>query len=86
MIGTEIQLMKVATDPRYRRRGFARALIEEMIVDGRKQGARRVTLEVRPSNHAARRLYHTLGFVEVGRRPRYYRDGEDALLLDLDLP
>ena len=85
IVEEEIQLMKVATDPRHRRLGLARTLIEAMIADGRQQGASRVTLEVRPSNRAARQLYHTLGFAEVGRRPGYYRDGEDALLLDLDL-
>jgi ribosomal-protein-alanine N-acetyltransferase len=85
IIEDEIQLMKVATDPRAQRRGIARTLIEEMIAEGRRRGAHRVTLEVRPSNRAARSLYRDLGFVEVGRRPRYYRDGEDALLLDLEL-
>src|ERR671917_341067 len=46
--------------------------------------ARRVYLEVRPSNLAARALYDSLGFVQTGVRPGYYGD-EDALLLTLDL-
>jgi ribosomal-protein-alanine N-acetyltransferase len=36
---------------------------------------------VRVSNLAAQRLYLKFGFAEVGRRKRYYRDGEDALLM-----
>jgi ribosomal-protein-alanine N-acetyltransferase len=45
-------------------------------------GAARLTLEVRPTNAPARRLYERFGFAEVGRRPRYYTDdGEDALVM-----
>ena len=44
--------------------------------------ATRLTLEVRPSNEPARLLYQRFGFLEVGRRPRYYTDdGEDALIM-----
>ncbi|MCS6997720.1 MAG: GNAT family N-acetyltransferase, partial [Casimicrobiaceae bacterium] len=39
------------------------------------------TLEVRVNNLAAQSLYRKFGFVEVGRRKRFYRDGEDALLM-----
>jgi ribosomal-protein-alanine N-acetyltransferase len=45
-----------------------------------------VLLEVRVSNQAAASLYRSFGFREVGIRPRYYADnGEDALLMDLEL-
>ena len=37
------------------------------------------SLEVRDGNTAARALYATAGFAPVGRRPRYYADGEDAV-------
>jgi ribosomal-protein-alanine N-acetyltransferase len=44
-----------------------------------------MTLEVRLSNDAARRLYEKLGFRVVGRRPRYYKDNlEDALLMTVE--
>jgi ribosomal-protein-alanine N-acetyltransferase len=39
---------------------------------------------VRPSNAAARALYGSLGFVEVGHRPRYYGN-EDAVIMALEL-
>ena len=40
------------------------------------------TLEVRPSNIAARRLYEKYGFALAGIRPRYYSDdNEDALIM-----
>ena len=41
----------------------------------------RVLLEVRAGNPAARGFYRAQGFREVGRRPAYYTDGEDAVLL-----
>ena len=54
----------------------------------RGRGAERVYLEVRPSNPAAIALYHSEGFNEIGRRPRYYpaKDGrEDAIVMALEL-
>lgn len=41
----------------------------------------RATLEVRPSNSRALALYESFGFETLGRRRRYYSDGEDALIL-----
>jgi ribosomal protein S18 acetylase RimI-like enzyme len=43
-------------------------------------------LEVDMGNFAAQALYRRLGFVQVGRRPRYYANGADALVLRADLP
>ena len=53
--------------------------------DVRTRGARKVWLDVRPSNEAALRLYQGAGYRSTGRRPRYYHDGEDALLLERTL-
>jgi ribosomal-protein-alanine N-acetyltransferase len=57
-----------------------------MAVELKQAQIREVTLEVRASNHPALALYRSLGFVETGRRPRYYVDPvEDAVLLSLEL-
>ncbi|HEY8581951.1 MAG TPA: ribosomal protein S18-alanine N-acetyltransferase [Capillimicrobium sp.] len=74
-------LMNVSVDPDCHRQGVARALLTELL--GRVGGDEaRITLEVRPSNEAALRLYEGFGFKAAGRRPRYYQDnGEDALIL-----
>lgn len=45
----------------------------------------RVLLEVRSSNKAAIRLYESNGFVQSGSRPRYYKNSEDALLMEKHL-
>jgi len=73
-------LMNVAVDPPARRRGIARALMEEMLE--RAGPEEPYTLEVRPSNAPAIALYERFGFRSAGTRRRYYRDtGEDALIM-----
>ncbi len=78
----ETDMMNVAVDPNYRRKGVAAALIEELVCQLKDNGNYRLTLEVRASNEPAEQLYKKLGFVQVGRRPNYYRSPkEDALIL-----
>jgi [ribosomal protein S18]-alanine N-acetyltransferase len=73
-------LMNIAVDPALRRRGIARALLEQMIE--RAGTDREYTLEVRTSNTPAIALYERFGFRSAGTRPRYYRDnGEDAVIM-----
>jgi [ribosomal protein S18]-alanine N-acetyltransferase len=84
LIFDEAHVMTLAVRPERRRRGLARTLVEAALADPTSAGTRRVYLEVRPSNLAARALYGSLGFSEIGVRPRYYGD-EDALLMTLDL-
>ncbi len=80
----EMHLLNLAIHPEQRRRGIARTLLSEALNQARLQGARVAWLEVRPSNTAARALYESFGFKEVGRRPGYYDDTkEDAILLAL---
>lgn len=81
----EAQITNVAVAPAARAGGLGRRLMEAAIACAKAGGARAMTLEVRPSNAAARALYASLGFVERGRRKGYYADDrEDALLLWLD--
>jgi ribosomal-protein-alanine N-acetyltransferase len=84
LIFGEAHIMTLAIHPERRHRGFARTLIEAALAAPVTAGVKRVYLEVRTSNLAARALYDALGFVETGVRPGYYGD-EDALLMSLDL-
>ena len=84
LISDEAHVMTIAVSPERRRRGLARTLVEAALADPASARARRVYLEVRPSNAGARALYGSLGFVETSLRPAYYGD-EDALLMTLDL-
>jgi ribosomal-protein-alanine N-acetyltransferase len=78
----ELHITTLAIRPERRRRGHARTLVNAALAAF--PGARRVHLEVRPSNAPARALYEAMGFSTTGLRRRYYGD-EDALLMTLDL-
>ncbi len=71
----------VATHPDRQRKGDMRFLLAYMLE--RKSPSERIWLEVHALNSPALNLYSGLGFIEVGRRPKYYRDGGDAVLLTL---
>ena len=78
----DAEVMSVAVDPKFRGRGFGTALFGRLIEEVKKMGATAITLEVRPSNAAAIRLYEKFGLRSVGRRPHYYIDNdEDALIM-----
>ena len=78
----ESDMMNVAVDPRFRRQGIARALIETLIAELSKMGSRCLRLEVRVSNENARALYARMGFQQLGLRKSYYHNPkEDALIL-----
>ena len=77
----DLHVLKVATVPEFRRCGLAQQLMRLAEAHAEAMGGESVTLEVRESNHAARALYQGMDYEEVGRRPRYYMDGEDALIM-----
>ncbi|MGE5236607.1 MAG: ribosomal protein S18-alanine N-acetyltransferase [Acidobacteriota bacterium] len=79
----ELHVLKVACHPIFQSRGLATALLAEAVGEAARGGGRGLILEVRPSNRRAYRLYHNLGYRVLGRRPRYYTDGEDALVMFL---
>ena len=72
----------VAVFPHFRRQGAAKALIERACADAKQLGAESISLEVRPSNEPAVRLYASMGFEEIGLRKNFYRSPtEDALIM-----
>lgn len=85
LVHDEVHVLNVATHPDWRRRGIARKLMEHAIQAGVLRAARLVTLEVRRSNESAQALYQRLGFRAVDVRRRYYENGEDAIVMLLDL-
>jgi ribosomal-protein-alanine N-acetyltransferase len=85
LVHDEVHVLNVGTAPEARRRGVARALMDEAVAVGRRQGGRLSTLEVRRSNTPAIALYRSLGYREVGVRPRYYaEENEDAIIMTLE--
>lgn len=81
LAGDEAEILDLAVALAERRTGIGQRLVEELVATARLRAAARLLLEVRRSNALAIRLYERAGFVQVGERVRYYRDGEDALLL-----
>ena len=78
-------MMNIAVHPDYRCRGIAEALVTELMGQLREKNCECLTLEVRASNEPAKALYQKMGFVQVGRRPNYYRNPkEDALILRME--
>ncbi|MFB6091590.1 MAG: ribosomal protein S18-alanine N-acetyltransferase [Haloquadratum sp.] len=75
----------LAVRPDARGEGIGRQLLREAIVTLSVAGAAVVKLEVRESNETARSLYRDEGFEPTRRMSNYYDDGEDALLLVMDL-
>lgn len=86
--GDDLELLRIAVAPAFRRRGVARQLIETIVAEGRRLGMKRVLLEVRASNAAAMACYLRCGFEAIGRRRGYYAppkgtpmEREDALVM-----
>jgi ribosomal-protein-alanine N-acetyltransferase len=82
-VADEMHVHNLAVEPQQRRQGLGRLLMERVLDWGRRWGARRAFLEVRPTNAAALALYSTLGFRTISLRRRYYQNPtEDALVLE----
>ncbi|HAA90505.1 MAG TPA: ribosomal-protein-alanine N-acetyltransferase [Peptococcaceae bacterium] len=78
----EAHVTTVAVHPDYRGRKIGRKLMNTLIDFARIRGAQTMLLEVRPSNLPARKLYHSLGFRQIGLRVNYYVEtGEDAIVM-----
>lgn len=82
LIFNEAHITNVAVRPDLRGKNIGKALMLEIIRQAVLRGADSMTLEVRPSNKTARRLYQGLGFKERGVRKHYYVDtNEDAIIM-----
>ena len=85
LVADELHITNMAVDPDSRGQGIAGNMLLHLLRDAPGEGARWCVLEVRRSNSAARSLYEKHGFRTIGRRKRYYQDGEDALVMGVKL-
>ena len=67
--------------PEFRGKGFGKTLVEKAREFLAGAGVKKIFLEVRRSNAAAKNLYLSAGFNVFSERKRYYSDGEDALCM-----
>ncbi len=86
VVDGQVQILKVGVDPAWRRHGIARELLARVAADARDLGAASCSLEVRAENAGAQALYAALGMKSLGKRPGYYADGEDAVIMEGSLP
>ena len=80
----ESHILNICVRPDLRRKGLGQRMLNYLMDEARRSGAKTMLLEVRVSNTAAIHMYQQAGFNELGHRPNYYpaRDGrEDALLM-----
>jgi ribosomal-protein-alanine N-acetyltransferase len=84
----EAHILNVCVGEKHRGLGLGRHLMRRLLDVARWHAAERVFLEVRPSNPVAQALYRSMGFVQIGQRPKYYpaKDGrEDAIVMALEM-
>ncbi len=86
MLGGEAEVADIAVAPEQRGSGAGGVLLDHLLAESVRDGVSVVFLEVREGNAAARGLYASRSFREVGRRKGYYHHPlEDALVLRRDL-
>jgi ribosomal-protein-alanine N-acetyltransferase len=77
-------ILSIAVSPKERRKGVGRRLMGEVVEELKLRGASAIALESKRGNPAVN-LYRSMGFKSVGIIRRYYRDGSDAISMELEL-
>lgn len=85
VVGHEGEILQLAVAGPSRRRGIGGGMLRRLLGECARRAVEVVFLEVRAGNQAARELYSRAGFMEVGMRERYYRDGEQAVVMAVTL-
>lgn len=81
LLPPDADVQTVGVAPEAQGRGVAGRLLGDLLAGADREGVTHTLLEVREGNEAALALYARLGFVVISRRPRYYPDGTDALVM-----
>jgi ribosomal-protein-alanine N-acetyltransferase len=81
--GPRAHISTIAVHPEWRGCGLGELLLLTALEKALAQDRSAVTLEVRASNRVAQHLYRKCGFRFTGVQPKYYRDGEDAWLMEM---
>lgn len=77
----ESNIMDIVTKKDKRNNGFAKLLLNELLTISKEKNCSTITLEVNENNLPAIHLYESFNFKEVGRRKKYYRNGDTAILM-----
>lgn len=84
VVSDEAEIITIGVAPDARRTGIAAAMLGIAEADAKRRGATKMFLEVAADNTAARALYTTAGYSDIGTRPKYY-DGVDAIMMRKDI-
>ena len=77
----EANLMNIVTKKIYRHQGLGSILLEKLITLAKENNCTSITLEVNENNLPAINLYNKYSFKEVGKRKKYYQNGDSAILM-----
>lgn len=80
-VADEAEIITIGVLPDARRGGIAAAMLGIVENELKKSGIKKIFLEVAENNTPARAMYEKNGYVQIGRRPKYY-DGVDAILME----
>jgi len=83
-VADQAEIITIGVAPDARRSGIAESMILLMEQELKKQSVVNVFLEVSEVNYPAKKLYEKLGFLVVGKRPKYY-DGTDAIIMSKEI-
>ena len=81
VVAETADVQNIAVISQLRGRGLGSALLRALHEIALQRGAQEVLLEVRESNETAQSLYRRFGYTEIAQRPRYYPDGETAVIM-----
>ncbi len=79
----EANLMDIVIKKSMRNQGFAKLLLNELINISKEENCSSITLEVNENNIYAIKLYNNFNFKQVGKRKKYYKNGDSAILMTL---
>lgn len=80
-----VELMNIVVRKAYRNQGIGKKLLEELIKISQETKLQFLNLEVNEKNEVAIKLYKKTGFKEIGIRPKYYNNTDDAIIMQMIL-
>ena len=82
LILDEAEINNIVIKKDFRKNGYSKILLQNLIDLSKKQNIKKINLEVNIENIIAINLYHSFNFKDVGLRKRYYKE-KDAILMSL---
>lgn len=78
--GIEIEILKIGVIEDFRKQKIGSKLLNYLF-----EMEKEIFLEVRESNIIGQKFYENNGFIKIGKRKNYYKDGETAVLMKRDI-